>query len=217
MSNLKRFLRIGPFAVLSIAIALGGAVNLAKAQDRSHGSVVAFGITGRVFLNPGNGTGQVAAYLTNLEGFDGALFNGTPGEATAYFTAVSAISLQPLPPNGDLALAIVPAGTLNIYVSSQPAHDWNNPASFTQGQLVATFTRKAGLVSQWGTTANHTYSGDLIFSQSFTMNGKSFNFRDIAPRGVTCSENGPNAPLPGATPSLVVLVTAGTCVSTGLN
>jgi hypothetical protein len=162
----------------------------------------------------GNGTGQVAGYLTNLESFDGALFNGIPSEATAYLTVVSAIALQPLPANGDLALGIVPAGTLSVYFSSHPAHDWTNPASFTQGQLVATFARKAGLVSQWGTTANHTYSADLVFSQTFTVNGKSFNFRDIAPRGITCNENGPNAPLPGATPSLVVLVTAGTCVST---
>jgi hypothetical protein len=55
------------------------------------------------------------------------------------------ISLTPMPGNADLALYLVSAGTFNVYYNSKPDGDWSNPATFSDGQLIATFKRDESL------------------------------------------------------------------------
>ena len=118
---------------------------------------------GRVYLNPNTGQAVWAGYIVHINGINSSLFNGSPSEATAYFTfSTDVLSLTPMPNNGDMALSLVSAGTFNVYYNSSPSGDWSNPASFTSGQLIATFTRKESLFPELGTVGFHSLSENLV-------------------------------------------------------
>jgi len=58
----------------------------------------------------------------------------------------------------------VSAGTFNVYFNSNPNGDWSNPASFSSGQLIATFARKESLFPEFGPIAFHSLSESLSSS-----------------------------------------------------
>jgi hypothetical protein len=147
------------------------------------------------------------------------LFNG---DGTPFFTFRSDLfSLKPLPVNGnlalpansDLALFLVSAGQFNIFFNPTPNCDWNNPDTFSNGQLIAHFTRPEVLDLQFESTSQHIITETLVSSLSFMFKGKTFNFSEIAPGGITLYEAISNTPLPGVATFSIVLPFAGTGVA----
>ena len=201
-------------ALSALAILLLGAV--APSQAQVPAAQVAWQHVGRVYLNPNTGKAVYAGYLVHINGLPSSLFNGAPSEATAYFTfSTDVLSLTPLPNNGDIALSLVSAGTFNVYYNAVPSGDWNNPTSFSSGQLIATFTREESLFPQMGSFGFHSLSEVLTSSRRFTYNGQTYNFNNIAPNGITFAQFVSNTPLIGVAGYPLAFAVAGTTMAVG--
>jgi hypothetical protein len=207
--------------ILALGALIGSLYSPAKAQQ-TPSAAVACNFVGRFYLNPNTFQGQVVGYFTNIHGiFDGMsdpLFNGAPiippSESTAFFTFRSDLfSLKPLPANGDLLLFLVSAGQFNIYFNPNPNRDWNNPDTFSNGQLIAHFMRPEVLDLQFESTSQHIITETLVSSLSFIFKGNTFNFSEIAPGGITLYEAISNTSLPGVATFSIVLPFAGTGVA----
>lgn len=142
----------------------------------------------RGYINPATGTAQVAGYFTFLEGTPGPFFSGLPSEATAFFTfRTDTLTLTPPIANGpDVSAIMFNPGTLTVYFNSSPSGNFGNLDSFSSGKPIATFRRSAGMISNLaGSTGVATLSAKLISSQDFIFQGRTINFRDLVPNGVT--------------------------------
>jgi hypothetical protein len=108
---------------------------------------------------------------------------------------------------GGFTLMMVPTGTATIYYKDIPGQrSWADPTNrLTWGDPVATFVRKAGIFQ----SPDEGYSGtmisgaELVSSKPFSLNGKTFNFKDLIPNGMTCFEAG------------VGVAESGTCIAIG--
>jgi hypothetical protein len=141
-----------------------------------------------------DGTAQVVGYLAFIDGVSGSLFSGAPSEATAFFAfRTDTISVQPIA-NGDITVFLL----CNVYFNRSPHGDWNNPDSFSSGQLVATFTRTPPLIVNVVTMANSFFSAELTNSQEFAFNGETVDFKKLAPHGLTWLITATATLLPGA-------------------
>ncbi len=123
---------------------------------------------------------------------------GTPvlDKEHSYLIWVSDFSVQVLPPSKDFKdinfLALVSTGSATIYFTDRPDlrdwRDWTDRS--TWGEPVARFIRRAGIFP----SADNGYSGtltstaELVSSSTFTWNGKQFNFKNLIPHGMTCTE-----------------------------
>lgn len=191
---------------------------VAFAEEGIPAAEVVWQHVGRVYLNPNTGQAVWAGYLVHINGINSSLFNGSPSEATAYFTfSTDVLSLTPMPNNGDMALSLVSAGTFNVYYNNSPSGDWSNPASFTSGQLIATFTRKESLFPELSTVGFHSLSENLSSSQSFTFNGQTYNFNRMAPYGITFAQFFSTTPLTGVADYPVAFAGTGTTIAVGNN
>lgn len=203
--------------ILALGALVGSLYSPAEAQH-TPSSAVACNFVGRFYLDPATFQGQVVGYFTNIHGiFNGMsdpLFNGPPSESTAFFTFRSDLfSLKALPANGDLLLFLVSAGQFNIYFNQSPQGDWDNPDTFSNGQLIAHFTRPEVLDLQFESTSQHVITETLISSRSFIFKGQTYNFSEIAPGGITLYEAISNTSLPGVATFSIVLPFAGTGVA----
>ena len=190
--------------------------SVAVAQQGIPASQVVWHHVGRIYLNPSTGKAVYAGYLVHINGITSSLFNGSPSEATAYFTfSTDVLSLTPMPNNGDVALSLVSAGTFSVYYNTSPNGDWSNPATFSSGQLIATFTRKESLFPEIGPIGFHSLSESLLSSQSFTFDSQTFNFNRIAPHGITFAQFFSTKPLTGITDYPVAFAGAGTTMAVG--
>ena len=206
-------------AILAFTFAIAGLQLQAQEDTQGHetraGEVV-WQHVGRVYLDPSTGKAVYAGYIGHINGIDGSLFNGTPGENTAHFTfSTDVLTFTPLPNNGDVALSFVSAGTFSVYYNPNPNGDWNNPASFSTGQLIATFVRKESLFPNMGPIGFHSLSETLGSSQTFTFDGQTFNFNRIAPHGITFAQYLSSSPLAGITDYPVAFAAAGTTTAIG--
>ena len=157
-------------ALSGLTISLFGII--APLQAQVPAAQVVWQHVGRVYLNPNTGKAVYTGYLVHVNGLTTSLFNGAPSEATAYFTfSTDVLSLTPLPANGDVGLSLVSAGTFNVYYNAVPSGDWNNPNSFSGGQLIATFARDESLLPQVGPIITHGLSEVLASSSKFTFAG----------------------------------------------
>jgi hypothetical protein len=160
-----------------------------EAQERVPASQVVWQHVGRIYLNPSTGKAVYAGCVVHLNGISASLFNGAPSEATAFFTfSTDVLSLAPMPNDGDLALYLVSAGTFNVYYNTRPDGDWNNPSTFSNGQLIATFARHESLFSLFTTIGIHSLSETLESTQTFTFNGQALNFKRMVPHGITFAQ-----------------------------
>jgi hypothetical protein len=123
--------------------------------------------TGR-FYRTNDGALADYGYFLHLPMFDVPLFDGEPGETTAHFTFAATPFKSQAVTNGALSLGIDPIGEFSLYLQRQPAGNFDDPASFAQGECIATF-RRASLVV--GTTVSATTGatteslmGDNVFS-----------------------------------------------------
>jgi hypothetical protein len=204
-------------AILGAAVGLG--TFLASLLCAAAGPPVAAGaaacyFVGRGFLNS-EGQGEVVGYFTDIAGIAGPLFIGnTPGEDTAFFTFRSDVfQSTPLPTNGDVGLLLVSAGTFDFYFNAAPIGDWSNPDTFSSGQLIAHFRRPESLHLQIGTYRRSVITGTLVSSRKFSFNGHEYDFRAIAPAGVTFDESISNTSVPGVTNFPAGLPFAGDCLA----
>jgi hypothetical protein len=195
---------------------LGPLAPVAFAQERTATSEVVWQHAGRVYLNPSTGKAVYVGYLIHINGFTSSLFNGSPSVATAYFTfSTDVLTLTPMPNDGDVVLNLVSAGTFNVYYNTTPNGDWSNPATFSSGQLIATFERKESLFPEIGPIAFHSLSESLLSSQRFTFDGKTFSFDRIAPHGITFAQFFSTSPLSGTTDYPVAFAGVGTTIAVG--
>lgn len=172
---------------------------------------------GRVYLNPDTGKAVYAGYVVHLDGFSDSLFNGSPGEGTAFFTfSTDVLSLTPMPSNGDLTLYLVSAGIFKVYYNPTPNGDWSNPGTFSSGQLIATFKRDQSLFPFFTTLGVHALSETLGSSQEFMFNGQTYNFNRMVPNGITFASFFSSTPQStGRTDYPVALTAAGTTIAVG--
>jgi hypothetical protein len=176
-----------------------------KADDPVGAGEVVLGFAGDGLRSP---PGICFTYYPLVRGLDNAaLFEkGVLDEAHAYLTWYSPYQTQDLlPDKGGFLLSLVKAGAGYIYYNETPAsRDPGTPR--TLGVAVATFVRRAGLYvyNPRVGVGMFTMTADLVSSKTFRLkNGKEFNFRDLIPYGMTCTEAGEaNAE-------------AGTCVANG--
>jgi hypothetical protein len=108
-------------------------------------------------------------------------------------------------------LQLIPTGTATIYFRPDPENrKWNDLTKrSTWGDPVATFVRKAGmfLSADGGWSGTMTSTSELVSSKPFKLNGKTFNFKDLMPNGMTCYESGSGSDIGEDE--------AGTCVAIG--
>jgi hypothetical protein len=187
-----------------------------RTQETTPAAQVVWQHVGRIYVNPNTGKAVYAGYVVHINGITSSLFNGSPSEATAYFTfSTDVLTLTPLPNNGDIALSLVSAGTFSVYYNTSPNGDWSNPATFSSGKPIATFARKESLFPQIGPIGFHSLSESLESSQSFTFDGQTFNFNRIAPHGITFAQFFSTTPLTGITDYPVAFAAAGATMAVG--
>lgn len=210
------------FLLVSPAAAIAGDDG-AGDRVRFQGGQVVYQYTGRVSLDFIKGTGVVYGYLTQFAGLPAAsLFTGTPSEATARLTFRADITFRPLPGNGDLgpnSVSVLPIlvepGDFKLFLATGGTHAWADPATFSNGTQIANFARASEQFAIIGPVGVNTASAALKNSTTFTIDGDSFNFRRLAPKGVTNVTTGNNAPLPGSTPVTPTFAFAGYALAIG--
>ena len=183
--------------VLTLTVLYGGLAASRETQAGGAGSL-ATNFVGRFYFDPNTFSGFVVGYLPDIAGVAGPLFNGSPGEGTAYFTFRSNVfQFTQLPTNGDLQLFLLSPGTYAIYFNAQPIGDWSNPDTFSSGQPIAQFKRPEGLVLEFTDIGTHVIGEDLVSTQPFIFNGHNYDFHSIAPGGLTLLNTLSTTPLPG--------------------
>ena len=208
---------------VATTILLMGCLARSEAQEHWTPSVPAAQVVwqhvGRIYLNPTTGQAVYCGYLVHLNPISNSgvsLFNGSPSEATAYFTfCTDVLTLTPLPNNDDVTLSLVSAGTFSVYYNSSPNGDWSNPSTFSSGTLIATFERTQSLFPEIGPIGFHSLSEILLSSEDFTFDGQSYNFNRIAPHGITFAQFFSTSPQTGAGAYSVAFAGAGATMAVG--
>ena len=109
----------------------------------------------------------------------------------------STFSPQPTT-NGNITVLLVTGETLNVYLNSSPHGDWNNPDSFSSGQLVATLIRRQPeMVINVGTMSSTAGSLHLTSSHEFVFNGQTVDFKSLFLSDLTWLETATATPLSG--------------------
>ena len=192
-----------------------------SAQAASHripvGGIV-YNYVGHVYINPVTGAGEVAGYFPSIAGIESP-FKGAPSEATASFTYRSdPLTFTDLPADVDTAITILNAGKWHIYFNLNPAGNWTDPASFSQGQLVADLNHNALELVNNVPAGTHqaVFAGDLLASYDFVYVGRTLNFVEFFPDGITNFSSATNTLVPGgASGFAIVFADAGWAVAKG--
>jgi hypothetical protein len=183
--------QLAGFAILSICtLAPLSANDHSEVSGRVGAGGIVYQYVGRVNL----GTGTVYGYFTQIAGIppESPLFKGTPSESTAYFTFRADIKFTPLAGNGDLAggqfavlpIVVVP-GDFKVYFDSAPNRNWNDPNTFSSGQVIATFSRTLDQQTVIGPISTNAATATLKSSIPVLFNLQIFNLGRIVPEGVT--------------------------------
>jgi hypothetical protein len=130
-------------------------------------------------------------------------------------TTTDVLQLTPVPSDGDIALSLVSAGTFNVYYNATPDGDWSDPATFSSGTLIATFSRKESLFPEIGPIGFHALSESLLSSRSFIFDDRALDFNRIAPNGITFSQFFSTSPLTGTASYPVAFAGAGATMAVG--
>jgi hypothetical protein len=179
---------------------------------------IAFHYIARVKVNFLDGTGVVYGYLSTLPGLASSapLFKGTPSEATAYLTFRANINFVALPGNGPLGSGqygvtpiVVEPGSWSVYFTPGPAHNWDDPDTFSNGQIVATLNRSLEQFSVYPTFAINAGAATWQSSSPFTLGGQTINLRQFAPHGLVAVTSGSPIPLQGSTLTAPIFAVSG--------
>jgi hypothetical protein len=200
---------------VALALLASGLANPVEAEPTGGGDLVAHYVA-RIYIDPSTGQAQCVGYFTDIAGITASLFNGTPGEETAYFTFRSDVfQLLPLPANGDVQPDLFTAGNYAIYLNPQPIRDWDHPDSFSSGQPIATFKRPESFVSLLPQTFHSVIREELVSTGFFRFNGHNYDFSAIAPGGLTLMDVGSTTALSGISGFSLVLPYAGSAIAVG--
>jgi hypothetical protein len=178
----------------------GGTVPAAK---------VVWQLVGKTLLNPATGAGQVLGYFTFIEGVPAPMFSGSPSESTAHFTLRSQPFNVQLFPHGDILIGLLGTETFTLHLDATPDQDFNNPASFSDGQQLASFNRLAAQINFVGPVFTDTFSAEFLSNRIFAWQDERINLRRLTPNGVTLSITGSTAFQPTAVPEYPVSVSFG--------
>ena len=185
------------------------------AQKKVPAGGIVWNSVAQVYVNPNNGTGEVAGYFTYFPGLDD-LFTGAPSAGTARFTFRSdTLQLQPLPAQGNLNVILAGSGVWKIYYNVAPAGDWGNLGTFSQGQVVAVLTHGAKELIGTGASGTNIFSGDVIATYDFVLAGGTYNLGKIFPDGFTNFSTISNVPVSGTSEFPVGLPYASSAVAKG--
>jgi hypothetical protein len=191
-------LRVPVLATALLALAISTAPMSAQ-EGRPPSGRVAYHFVARLLQSPNNGPFFVIGYVNFLDGVSAPLFGGAPaGETTALMTFRSDLfSAAPLF-NGNVVVLnwpSAPAPVVKFYLNNSPNQDWNQPDSFSSGQLIGSFSARVGQIvitgfsatAPGGTTAVVTYSYDWVSTRDFSLGGKMYNLGRLSPGGGTIS------------------------------
>lgn len=210
---MRKLIRAIPLYLCAFAVLLF--TTLAFAQKRVPAGGIVWNYVARIYFNPSNGTGQVAGYFTYFPGVDG-LFVGTPSEATARFTFRSdTLQLQPVPAEGALSVILANAGEWRIYFNPTPAGNWSDLDSFSKGQVAAVLTHGPKELVSTGASGTSVFSGEVLASYDFVLNGQKLNLGKIFPDGITSFATVSNVPVSGTSDFPVALPYAGSAIAKG--
>jgi hypothetical protein len=200
---------------MALALLASGLASTVEAQPTGAGGLVAHYVA-RLYIDPATGQGQCVGYFTDIAGITASLFNGTPGEDTAYFTFRSDVfQLSPLPADGDLQPDLFSAGNYAIYFNRHPIGDWTNPGTFSSGQPIAAFTRPESFVSLLPQSFHSVIREQLVSTEPFRFDGHNYDLRAIAPGGLTLMDVGSTTALSGISGFSLVLPYAGSAIAVG--
>jgi hypothetical protein len=205
-------LRVRVLAMALLALAISIAPMLAQ-EGRPPTGRVAYHFVSRLLQSP-SGTFFVIGYVNFLDGVSAPLFGGVPGEQTALVTFRSdIISAAPLF-NGNVVVLnwpSAPAPVVKFYLNNSPNGDWNQPDSFSSGQLIGSFSARVGQVAITGSTAVVTFSNDWVWTRDFLLGGKMYNLGRLSPGGGTISNYVSAVPVSTTVPGFPTsLTSAGT-------
>jgi len=187
---------------------------------------LAWYVTGRFYQAEQDGPVADYGYFLHLPFPDVPLFDGKLGEATAHFTfAARPFQAQGIT-NGSLSLGVDPVGEFSLYLQRRPAGTFDDPASFAQGECIATFRRTSLVV---GTTVDGTvgakaaplvgtnvFSARLVASTPFEFAGGRHDLADQIGRGVTQFGTAAGTPiLPTPSGYTLVLPFTGSAIALG--
>src|SRR6201987_5141575 len=136
-----------------------------------------------------DGTGEGAGYFTFIQGIVGSLFVGQPSEATAFFTLRTEQFSTGAINNGSVTALLHPPGRFTIYLNNTPSGNWNDFATFAQGQAIGIVEFGTTQDINTGTTQIGYTSAQIIQSSSFEFQGRQYNLRAIFPHGFTIAFN----------------------------
>ena len=181
------------FFVLVVALTRNVALGDDDKVQRVPAGAVAWHFVARISF-PASMPPVLVGYIAFIEGVRGPFFEGTPGEATAFFTVRLTSGGPPpifLSPGSNVAVTIIPPGaTFDVFFDETPDQDWANPDSFSDGEVIATFEESwfagtsIGEPDGSGVSYN-LFSSDLISSKRFHFNGQKIDFKKLVPNGVT--------------------------------
>jgi hypothetical protein len=181
------------FTVVQSAMAKSGVSNDLQNKGRS-GAGVTFQFVGRNFVTdvtgPGAGKAFTVGYYTYIAGIPQPLFSDliAVGEATAYFTFRSEpYSFSTFANDDILVRTVTPGFLIKLYYNQTPDQTFDDPDTFSNGQLIATFrviTSQATRVVD-DANANEQASLTLISTQPFSFQGKHYTIRKIVHNGVS--------------------------------
>ncbi|TWB40430.1 hypothetical protein [Nitrospirillum pindoramense] len=154
---------------------------------------LAWYVTGR-FYKAADGTLADYGYFLHLP-FPGVpLFaapSGAISETAAHFTFAAQPFRAGAATNGALSLGLDPVGGFAVFLQRQPAATFDDPATFAQGECIATFRRTSLVV---GTTvsagdspllATNVFSARLTGSQPFDFAGGRHDLAEHIGAGIT--------------------------------
>jgi hypothetical protein len=186
---------------------------------------LAWYVTGR-FYRAKDGAIADYGYFLHLPFPDMPLFDGERGETTAHFTFAARPFKAQAIDNGALSLGLDPVGEFSIYLQRRPMGTFDDPASFEQGECIATF-RRTSLVAgttvavSAGTTmvqllGTNVFSARLVASSAFEFGRSRHDLARYLGEGVT--QFGTSAATPIAPPPAgydLVLPFTGSAIALG--
>ena len=204
-------LRTSILVTALLALAVSTTPVLAQ-EGRPPSGRVAYHFVARLLQGPSGFF--VIGYVNFLDGVSAPLFDGTAGEKTALLTFRSDLfSVAPLL-NGNVMVLnwpAAPAPVVKFYLNNSPKQDWNQPDSFSSGQLIGSFSARVGQVAITGSTAVVTFSNDWVWTRDFLLGGKMYNLGRLSPGGGTISNYVSAVPVSTTVPGFpTALTSAGT-------
>ncbi len=156
---------------------------------------MAWYVTGR-FYATATATVAVAdyGYFLHLAGIAASLFSGPVAETSAHFTFAAKPFVAASVSNGALSLALDPVSDFSVFLQRTPAANFDDPASFSHGERIATYRRVSmvvGTTVDTGTTpsqgliSSNVFSARLIDSVPFEFGGVGHDPRHILGAGIT--------------------------------